>query len=221
MTQHPGQGRTALLVIDMQNSYFDFPELEEQRESVTEKVNELIAAAREGGCPILLIRTQHERDRSTWTVNMHDDGQGFAFPGTEQSEYVAGLDTEGGTGLVKTRDSAFFDTDLAARLRNLGATHLMLCGISITLAVSLNLINGFTGQFSIGHAGFMAVGAYSSAYFTFYHGKAVEASFGFLGETVASSVVLIGAGAIGSAALPAARGRSRHLGRRHLRLHLH
>ena len=38
---------------------------------------------------------------------------------------------------------------------------LMLCGISITLAVSLNLINGFTGQFSIGHAGFMAVGAYS------------------------------------------------------------
>jgi hypothetical protein len=34
---------------------------------------------------------------------------------------------------------------------------LMLSGISITLAVSLNLINGFTGQFSIGHAGFMAV----------------------------------------------------------------
>ena len=39
---------------------------------------------------------------------------------------------------------------------------LMLSGISIPLAVSLNLINGFTGQFSIGHAGFMAVGAYSS-----------------------------------------------------------
>src|SRR5687767_14456690 len=72
MTQHPAQGRTALLVIDMQNSYFDFPELEEQRESVTEKVNELIRAAREGGCPIVLIRTQHERDGSTWTVNMHD-----------------------------------------------------------------------------------------------------------------------------------------------------
>lgn len=36
--------------------------------------------------------------------------------------------------------------------------------INILLAVSLNLINGFTGQFSLGHAGFMAVGAYSSAY---------------------------------------------------------
>src|SRR5215467_11445313 len=41
---------------------------------------------------------------------------------------------------------------------------LILVGINIILAVSLNLINGFTGQFSIGHAGFFAVGAYTSAY---------------------------------------------------------
>jgi branched-chain amino acid transport system permease protein len=47
---------------------------------------------------------------------------------------------------------------------------IMLCGINIVLAVSLNLINGFTGQFSIGHAGFMALGAYSSAMFTLHVG---------------------------------------------------
>src|SRR5262245_59811706 len=47
----------------------------------------------------------------------------------------------------------------------------ILCGINIILAVGLNLINGFTGQFSIGHAGFMAVGAYVSAAFTFYVGR--------------------------------------------------
>ncbi|MBI3877898.1 MAG: branched-chain amino acid ABC transporter permease [Verrucomicrobia bacterium] len=39
-------------------------------------------------------------------------------------------------------------------------------GINITLAVSLNLINGYTGQFSLGQAGFMAVGAYSAAVVT-------------------------------------------------------
>ncbi len=33
-------------------------------------------------------------------------------------------------------------------------------GINIILAASLNLVNGYTGQFSLGHAGFMAVGAY-------------------------------------------------------------
>lgn len=44
--------------------------------------------------------------------------------------------------------------------------NMVLIGINIILATSLNLINGFTGQFSIGHAGFMAVGAYVSAVMT-------------------------------------------------------
>jgi branched-chain amino acid transport system permease protein len=44
--------------------------------------------------------------------------------------------------------------------------NIVLIGINIILAVSLNLINGFTGQFSIGHAGFMAVGAYFGAVLT-------------------------------------------------------
>ncbi len=40
---------------------------------------------------------------------------------------------------------------------------IVLCGIYMILAVSLNLINGITGQFSIGHAGFYAVGAYAAS----------------------------------------------------------
>jgi len=47
------------------------------------------------------------------------------------------------------------------------------CGINITLAVSLNLINGYTGQFSLGHAGFMGVGAYSAAVLTTSFGAAL------------------------------------------------
>jgi branched-chain amino acid transport system permease protein len=45
-------------------------------------------------------------------------------------------------------------------------TILMYAGVNIVLAVSLNLVNGFTGQFSMGHAGFMSVGGYLSAYIT-------------------------------------------------------
>ena len=41
---------------------------------------------------------------------------------------------------------------------------ILLIGINIVLAVSLQLINGISGQFSLGHAGFMAVGAYLAAY---------------------------------------------------------
>ena len=45
---------------------------------------------------------------------------------------------------------------------------LMDIGINVILAVSLNLVNGFTGQFSIGHAGFMAVGGYVAGAVTYY-----------------------------------------------------
>jgi branched-chain amino acid transport system permease protein len=43
---------------------------------------------------------------------------------------------------------------------------IILAGINIVMTVSLGMVNGFTGQFSIGHAGFMAVGAYTSAMIT-------------------------------------------------------
>jgi branched-chain amino acid transport system permease protein len=42
-----------------------------------------------------------------------------------------------------------------------------LVGINIILVVSLNLSNGYTGIFSLGHAGFMAVGAYTTALLTY------------------------------------------------------
>ncbi len=40
---------------------------------------------------------------------------------------------------------------------------LTLAGINVIIALSLNLISGFTGQLALGHAGFMAVGAYATA----------------------------------------------------------
>ncbi|UXR64275.1 branched-chain amino acid ABC transporter permease [Bdellovibrio bacteriovorus] len=41
---------------------------------------------------------------------------------------------------------------------------LLFAGVNCLLSMSLNLVNGYTGQFSLGHAGFMAIGAYFSAY---------------------------------------------------------
>ncbi len=43
---------------------------------------------------------------------------------------------------------------------------LMYIGINIIMTVSLNLINGYMGEFSCGHAGFMAVGAYATSVLT-------------------------------------------------------
>jgi len=61
---------------------------------------------------------------------------------------------------------ALFLTFADATLGRFTIRILNLSAIYIILALSLNLLNGFTGLFSLGHAGFMAVGAYVSALLT-------------------------------------------------------
>jgi branched-chain amino acid transport system permease protein len=51
---------------------------------------------------------------------------------------------------------------------------IVLAGLYVTLAVSLNLINGITGQFSIGHAAFFQVGAYAAGFITVTYFKSVS-----------------------------------------------
>ena len=64
-------------------------------------------------------------------------------------------------------------------------------GINIMLAVSLNLINGYTGQFSLGHAGFMAVGAYTAGALTTNLGPQIVAALG--GGRAATTFLFAGA----------------------------
>jgi branched-chain amino acid transport system permease protein len=40
---------------------------------------------------------------------------------------------------------------------------IMYVGINIIMTAALNLVNGYMGEFSVGHAGFMAVGAYTAS----------------------------------------------------------
>jgi len=68
---------------------------------------------------------------------------------------------------------------------------LNLIGINVILAVSLNLINGLAGQFSIGHAGFMAVGGYSATFVTVYYGRAIAGLLGSsLDDATGAAVVM-------------------------------
>jgi len=71
-------------------------------------------------------------------------------------------------------------------------------GIAIVLAVSLNIVNGFGGQFSIGHAGFMMVGGYTAAWLTYYGSiqlwGAPDLHGGFLGT---GDILFLGACVLG------------------------
>ena len=56
--------------------------------------------------------------------------------------------------------------------------------INVILAVSLNLVTGFTGQFSLGHAGFMSIGAYVCAIVMIH----INSTVGFLIGTIAGAL---------------------------------
>ncbi len=70
--------------------------------------------------------------------------------------------------------------------------NIVSIGINIILAVSLNLITGFTGQFSLGHAAFMSIGAYASGILTAKLG--LPFIVGIIGAALAAAVagLLIG-----------------------------
>ncbi|WMM23431.1 branched-chain amino acid ABC transporter permease [Tissierella sp. MB52-C2] len=70
--------------------------------------------------------------------------------------------------------------------------NIFLIGINIILAVGLNLITGFTGQFSLGHAAFMSIGAYTSAVFTAKLGQPFIVSILVSGVIAAFAGILIG-----------------------------
>lgn len=74
-------------------------------------------------------------------------------------------------------------------------------GINVILAVSLNLVNGYTGQFSLGHAGFMSVGAYLSAGITVFLGpKLLGDSGGTVAQQAALFLAALLVGGLGAAA---------------------
>ena len=64
-------------------------------------------------------------------------------------------------------------------------------GINIILAVSLNLINGYTGQFSLGHAGYMSVGAYTAAMLTTTVGKSFLNALGGADNPLATPILFV------------------------------
>ena len=68
---------------------------------------------------------------------------------------------------------------------------LILAGINIILAVSLNLTNGVAGQFSIGHAGFFAVGAYVAACISVYGGPGIHSLLGFMPGDAQGAALLV------------------------------
>lgn len=127
----------AVLLIDLQEQFFDPPELREVRSEVVASVRRLLDRARAAGVPVVNVRTVHRPDRSTWALNMLEDDQPLVIAGTPGAAPLAELDLTDTEEVLKTRDDAFFETGLIELLRKLGVEELLIAGVSTDACISL------------------------------------------------------------------------------------
>ena len=103
-------------------------------------------------------------------------------------------------GLLILMFVALYFIEKAAGTRSMLITVLKKGAIYALIAVSMNLLNGFTGLFSLGQAGFMLVGAYTYAVLTIPMAKRMAVyqyyDGGIIGFTVPAIVGILAAGAL-------------------------
>jgi len=140
----------ALILIDLQKAYFNNDDLKQRQADFVGHCNELLRSALVANVPIWNIRTFHEPNGATWTLNMKHDKEGYLFAGEQGVEMVDGLTLpDDVVHVAKSRDSAFYNTDLAAQLRRFGVTHLVLAGASTHTCIFQSATDAYTLDFEV------------------------------------------------------------------------
>lgn len=149
----------ALLLIDMQEGFFETEDLAQHRARLASACNKLAAAARKAGLPVIAVRTVHKKDKSTWTLKMLEDDQGYLFEGTGQARILPELDLAGSIELIKRRDSAFWATELLTLLLQHRVASLILAGVSSETCIAATATDAFSANLPV----FLARDALASA----------------------------------------------------------
>lgn len=141
--------KRALIVIDMQKAFFDAEPLKSRQPQLVQACNELIIMAHRDDIPVYTVRTLHSRSPETWTLNMIDDKKGFLFKDQEGSSYVDGLFTYDTTEIIKTRDSALWQTGLLTQLHQKQIDAVVLAGVSTHLCISSTAIDAYSANIRV------------------------------------------------------------------------
>lgn len=133
----------------MQHAYFEAPALRQRQQDIMGHCGVVLGWARRLGLAIINVRTEHRRDRSTWTLNMLEDDQGYLFEGDEHTASFDELDLGEAIQVVKTRDDAFIGTDLARVVDELGLEALVLVGVSTHTCIAMTAAHAFAVQLEV------------------------------------------------------------------------
>lgn len=117
-TAAAAEGKPALVVMDIQNAFLPYMD-EEDIEPAVRMINATIDLFRERGLPVIRV--------------YHTDPEHGPLPDTEPFQFPDTIQVRDDDRMVvKTRPSAFVDTELDQVLRELGCDTVFLCGLSAT-----------------------------------------------------------------------------------------
>lgn len=133
----------------MQKSYFKSDELKKRQVALKDVINDLIRIVKnKNGC-IINVRTEHSYDTTSWTLNMLEDDQGFLQSNSDEVENIPGLNIDDAIIITKTRDSAFYDTDLKATLEKYDIHTVILCGVSTHSCIMQTASDAYAANFKV------------------------------------------------------------------------
>jgi ureidoacrylate peracid hydrolase len=152
---------TALLVIDVQNDFChedgvcatagEYP-VETVRPAVA-RVEEVLEAARSAGLQILhpRLRVDWEHEDEVWLGRLLRLRQpNLCAPESFGEAAYAGAEERPGEPVIyKRRFSAFWGTGLTDRLRDMGVTQVMVCGVATNICVQATACDAFMDGFRV------------------------------------------------------------------------
>jgi maleamate amidohydrolase len=143
--------KAALIVVDMLNDFFArSPLLAAQRSRLVASTNRLVRAFRAHGLPVLWVRQEFAPDLHDAFREMRANRVSITIAGTAGRELLPELEhLPADAVIVKKRYSAFFGTDLDARLSRIRPDVLVIAGVNTHACVRMTAIDAYQRDYDV------------------------------------------------------------------------
>lgn len=130
------EGRTALVLIDLQRGVIARDVVPHKSSDVVARAAELVQAFRQAGSPIAFVYVRFRPDREDALNPIVDEPASWGTPPPDFSEFAPELGVrENDLVVLKRNWGAFYGTDLDLQLRRRDVTRIAICGIATSFGV--------------------------------------------------------------------------------------
>ncbi|NOJ08362.1 cysteine hydrolase [Vibrio splendidus] len=139
-----------LLVIDMQEDFFQRGRLADKRIEFTRSLNALVHAFRRENQKIIWVRQVFKEDLSDTYLALRQSSQKWTIQGTSGCELLSELVRHPNEHeIIKKRYSAFFGTDLDAILNGISPTEIVIAGVNTHACVRVTAIDAYQRDYHL------------------------------------------------------------------------